>query len=395
MGGLAQVVATSISLTMKNRRLLGVASASALMVVGVRGATAASIPRVAPIAQGAPSLSPASPNTAPASSASSTAPPEDLTPSWEKDFGDRTLRGNTFLFPPHFDSAFIATYIGGRAEVRIVRVSDVSTQFGVFDLDVAGAGETIDLGIKLGDVVGLRLSGAGAAIVGSNIPAVAYNGATYSFGGGVRVPVRLFRIESSGSQLALVPYFGYAAGKVAALLPLFQNQPSLTLGTLLRGNGSELLFTPIKTTTFGLNAAFAQAFNRNFAVQAEAGLGRSVATLDRFDPSSQDRNGDSTGAWAYNFGVAFTADAGPCGFPLAGLAEWSVSRQPGTASLVSSSTGTSAHTIALGAYYTGRRDLQLGVVAALELGLPPIATDVGESDRPNSKDLRFELRYFW
>jgi hypothetical protein len=369
---------------MKHHRLLRAASASALTVLGTHGALAARVAQATP-----------SDSSLPSSATPTAQPPEDLTPPWEKDFGDRTLRGNTFLFAPHFDSAFIATYIGVRAEARFATVSNVVTSFGTFDLNVTGAAETLDFGFKLCDVVGLRLSGVGAAIVGSNIPAIAYNGATYSFGGGVRVPVRIFRIESSGSQLAVVPYFGYASGKVAALLPLFQNQPSVTLGTILQGNGGELIATPLKTTTFGLNAAFAQAFNRNFALQAEAGIGRSVATLDRFDPSTQQRNGDSVGAWDFAFGVAFTADAAPSGFPIAGLAEWSVSRQPGTASFVTSTTGTSAHTVALGAYYSGRRDLQLGVVGALELGLPATQTEIGLSERPNSKDARLELRYFW
>src|SRR4051812_8183761 len=104
------------------------------------------------------------------------------------DFGDRTLKGHTFLHPVFFDSAFVATYIGVRAELRFLHVPDVATQFGSFKLNLTGASESFDFGVKVSDVVGLRFTGAVRAIVGTNIPSVVYEGATYDLGAGLQVP---------------------------------------------------------------------------------------------------------------------------------------------------------------------------------------------------------------
>jgi hypothetical protein len=52
-------------------------------------------------------------------------------------------------------------------------------------------------------------------------------------------------------------------------------------------------------------------------------------------------------------------------------------------------------TLGLGVYYTGRHDLQLGVVGAVELGLAPVQIDGGESGSPIAEDIRLSMRYIW
>src|SRR5689334_7961825 len=84
----------------------------------------------ASIAQFAPPP-PSSPPPTPISPAVPPVPP--LVPELphrasDDDFGDRTLKGHTFLYPAFFDSAFVATYIGVRAELRFLNVPDVATQ---------------------------------------------------------------------------------------------------------------------------------------------------------------------------------------------------------------------------------------------------------------------------
>jgi len=313
----------------------------------------------------------------------------------DEDFGNRTLTGHTFLYPAYFDSAFVATYIGVRAELRFLHVPDVATQFGSFKLNLTGASESFDFGLKLTDIVGLRVTGAVRAIVGTNIPSVVYEGATYDLGAGLQVPIRLFRLESSGSQLALVPYFSFSSGQATTIFPLLRNGAGATLATFLVGNGGELAATPFDAVRFGLNAAFAQTFSPNFSLQAGAGLGRTVVTIKPFVPPVGDRQSDTEGAWAFNIAASFTADAAPNGFPLAGMFEWRTTRQPESTSLIVAQGSDTTHVLALGAYYSGRRDLQFGVVGALELGLGGVPTDTGTSGSPNAKDLGMILRYFW
>ena len=169
------------------------------------------------------------------------------------------------------ETAFIETYFGVRAEARFTHVSDVPTSFGNFNINLTGAAESIDFGVKLAEVVGIRLNAIATGLIGTNIPSIVYDGATYGHGFGVQVPVRLFRIESSGSQLSLVPLFNYASGQISTLSPLFRERPMVTLQTILQGNTGELISTPVKATRFGLSAAFAQAFSPYFGLQAAGG----------------------------------------------------------------------------------------------------------------------------
>ena len=180
------------------------------------------------------------------------------------------------------ETAFIETYFGIRAEARFTHVSDVPTSFGNFNINVTGAAQSIDFGVKLAEIVGLRLNAIVSGLIGTNIPSLVYDGATYGHGFGVQVPVRLFRIESSGSQLSLVPLFNYASGQVATLFPLFRERPMLTLQTVLQGNTGELISTPVKATRFGMTAAFAQALSPYFGLQAVAGLGGTVCQYQNF-----------------------------------------------------------------------------------------------------------------
>ena len=76
--------------------------------------------------------------------------------------------------------------------------------------------------------------------------------------------------------------------------------------------------------------------------------------------------------------------------------EWRMTRQPAVTSLIVSQGSDTSHILALGAYYSGRRDLQFGVVGALELGLSGVPTDTGTSGSPPARRIWTNfLRYFW
>jgi hypothetical protein len=312
-----------------------------------------------------------------------------------EEFGDRTLKGHTFQLPAYFPSAFVLTYLGLRTTARFVSIHNAPTIAGDLNLNTTGAAVSLDFGVKFNDIVALDVTAGVRAIVGTNLPALVYAGATYDHGLGVRVPVRILRIESSGTQLSLAPYFSFTSGQVATLLPLFINRPAATLATTLEGNTSELLAIPIKTTTFGLHVPFAQALSPIFGLQALAGFGRDVVNIKTFDTVQNQRVSNSVGGWNFDFAVAFGADGNPVGLPVAGLVEYTVSRQPAATSLIVNPDTQSVHTIAGGVYYSGRRDLQAGIIASWQVRLNPLQTDRGFSDRPSSTDLGVIIRYYW
>jgi hypothetical protein len=321
-------------------------------------------------------------------------PPPEPTTS-EGDFGNRTLKGNTFLYPAYFSTAFITTDFLNSSELHLVQVPDVNIPFGSFKLHLVGAVEKFELGIKLSDLVGLRFSGGARAIIGTNKPGFIYNGASYDVGAGLRVPIRLFRSESSGTQLTLQPYGAFSSGQVTTLFALLQNNPVITAATILGGNLGNLLTTPLKTIDFGIALPFAQTLSKNLSLQAIAGVGRNVVILDQFNARSGNRDSNSFGNWEFTFGAALAADGSPNGFPLAAMFEWVTDRQTASTSLVATPAVGTVTTLALGAYYTGRPNLQLGLTGALELGLAPVQIDNGESGSPTAEDIRFVLRYIW
>ena len=62
--------------------------------------------------------------------------------------------------------------------------------------------EGLDLGIKITDWVGIFAAGGVRSLVGTNLRSLTYAGATYDLGARVGGILRLFRSDSSGSQMS-------------------------------------------------------------------------------------------------------------------------------------------------------------------------------------------------
>lgn len=265
-----------------------------------------------------------------------------------------------------------------------------------FDLNLVGVAEGLDLGLKLTDWFGLQLTGGGRAIVGSNVPALVYDGATYAYEGRLAAVFRLMRLRSTGTQLSASISGAYGQGQVVSLAPLLDApDANVALQTLVDGNFGNALRTPFRHVDGRVSLLFAQAFGKLLSLQAAAAVGRHTIRVEPFDTVTGTRASLDTGGFQYLGGVALGIDAGPLHVPVGGLVEYSVTRQPGTATLVPSSMLETVHRAAAGVYFTGSRHLQTGVSVTWEGGLARIRTEDGESGRPDSKSAQFVLRYVW
>jgi hypothetical protein len=132
-----------------------------------------------------------------------------------------------------------------------------------------------------------------------------------------------------------------------------------------------------------------------FGIQVEGGLGGSSLTLSPFDPNTGTRVDEVTSGVNFRAGAAFDADFDTVNVPIAALAEYQMTREASASDLVGATTLDVLHTIALGLFYSGRPNLQAGVVFAWQLGVQPIGTPVGTSGRPDSKLAELMFRYVW
>ena len=96
--------------------------------------------------------------------------------------------------------------------------------------------------------------------------------------------------------------------------------------------------------------------------------------------------------------IALDIDGAPAGFPVDLLAEYALtlSSVMTTSANESSNNSATEHLLALGAYYSGRPDLQLGGTAYTLLGqVPLVAADSSLSGKPQDVGVLLVFRYIW
>ena len=316
----------------------------------------------------------------------------------------RQIGGATFLLPILQQQSFVSTYVGIREGVAVYHVPDLSIGIlGPQDVSLAGYQQTLDLGLRLTRWLGLWGEARGTIFTGLTLSSLLVGGGSFVASGEGGLVLRLLHFESSGTQLSLRAGGGYERGRALTLLPLLSaivDTPGVTLRSILDGNLREFLLVPIAERSVTGGLYLAQALGGPFlSLQSSASARRAWRTFRPFDPAVGDRVDLGTTATRFDLAVALTADFKPLGVPLGLMGEYlfTTGRQTEVAL---ARTNLNTHSVALGLYYTGRPNLQLGLGGVTVLDAEPrIGRDVRGnpvmSGRPRLAYGQLILRYIW
>ncbi|MBF5044201.1 hypothetical protein FGE12_17520 [Aggregicoccus sp. 17bor-14] len=317
--------------------------------------------------------------------------------------GDRILREHTLLFPVLQQNAVVSTHVGIREGLAQFQADQLPlADLGPRDVKLTGLQQTLDLSLRFTPWLALYLAGEGQAIIGTNGITLLRRGAAYDVRGDAGLAFRVLRNEASGTQLTLRGFLGASKGRNITVLPLLQslvNQPGRTLTDIAGGNLDDLLIVPTKEHAFGLGAYLAQTFGQGFSLQAGVTARRTVRTERLFDIVQGTEFDDDLFTFRLENAVAVTYDFAAHSVPIALMGEYrfDLGNRHGAALLSDSIT---ASTVALGVYYSGRPNLQLGLSAVRALNGDPLqGTDAqgqpAESESPKISYGELILRYVW
>jgi hypothetical protein len=336
------------------------------------------------------------------------APPAERTtvaeaPACHCDDHARQLHGHTFLFPILQSTAFVTTHLGLREGIARYDVPDLPIgTLGRTDVLLTGLQQTLDLGLGITDWLGLEGFARATIVTGANSRSLAINGGSVNLAGEAGAIVRVWRNENSGTQISARANFGYDKGSEITVLPLVSgilNNPLLTLEDVVQGNLRQLIRVPNSETSVNGGGYLAQAFSRTFSLQASARAEYGWREREPFDLVAGGRITEKTHAFRVNLAAALAADFAPHGVPVALLGEYLFTTGRETDVDLPDMT-LSTSTLALGVYYSGRPNLQvgLGVVDVLNAtrrrGLGAEGQTL-ESGNPTLTSGQFILRYIW
>jgi hypothetical protein len=349
---------------------------------------------------------------------------EELESTWGQ---QRTLGGHSFQLGTFVPSALISSYVGVRAGIEYHEVPGfaqlptlVSSGPQAVDLRTVNVAETIDFSVRLHDHFAIFGDGYGRARVGANINTLLGTGADYTYGGDLGLIVKLFTIKSF--QISLRGQVGYYAGQSAGILALFQDLSAIAQGAIqevqrnpvanvndaiyrlnnaFRTATSDLL-TPFSGFAWGGSLNIAQAIGKFVGIQASAGFYLDTASYrpTHFDIAS---NGPLTvehdvTTTRPTVGLALDVDLEPAGFPLGLMVEYRATALSIADSLMVANVDsrTVENLLAVGAYYSGRTDLQLGLTAYTLFGqAPTLGANAVPSGKPLDLATQLVFRYFW
>ncbi|MFP2912334.1 hypothetical protein ACLESD_46390 [Pyxidicoccus sp. 3LFB2] len=315
----------------------------------------------------------------------------------------RQLGGHTFLFPMLQQSAFVTTNAGLREGIARYDVPDLPIGvLGTTDVLLTGVQQTLDLGIAFTDWLGVAGFARGTLITGANARSLLVDGASVELLGQAGAVLRVWRNEPTGTQVSVRANFGYQDGSEVTVLPFLSSilaSPGSSLEEVLLGRLGQFILVPGTETSVNGGAFLAQALGRTFSLQASANGEYAWRERRPFNSELGDRFTQKTHAARLNLTAALTADFAPLGVPVALMGEYLFTTGEESQVLLPDRT-LGASTVALGVYYSGRPNLQLGVGAVRTLNAAPRLGLSGEGSSAESGDPslsygQFILRYIW
>lgn len=336
------------------------------------------------------------------------------------------MNGHRFPFPQFIPSSFVVSSFGVYAGVESRRVPNFPTDSSTgsltpkrIDLSTVSARQGIDAALRLHRVFALTFDLTGQARIGTNTDTLLGTGADYELGAGGGVLLRLLRTETF--QLSLRARGGYHGGQRAGIAGFYQSVRGIaeqTVNRVLRGDVGTLeaeearLDRAFSEAARGLVAS-ATGYNVSgmltaaWAMSSWAGLQimagyafddtTNVAQVFQLSTETNQRLQTSTQQHQFMAGLALDIGAASRGIPLDVVAEYQVlpltSRLTGVNRVDQSAV---EHRLALGLYYSGRTDLQLGVSGyTLLAGLRELGASAQLSGRAYDAGGMFVFRYIW
>jgi hypothetical protein len=316
----------------------------------------------------------------------------------------RELGGHTFLTPSFVDSALVLSYLGGRVGIEFESQLNISIE-GIepLDIDRIYIGEAIDAGVALFDRLQLFVHLVGIAGTSTDAESFFVRGSEYRLSATFGAMLKLFEIDATNTQVSIRGFVTPETGDVLTLLPLASaliESEFETLGEVLAARRGELLVTPYSAFRWGGGVAVAQPLTPLFSAQASARVTFESASVEPFDLPNGARRTLDWSSITPELGIALTGDADPVGVPLAVMLEYQISFSDREVEQTGLNDSDTWHTLAGGVYYTGRSDLQTGVVLYTVIDAEPLLTRttqdfVRTTDSADITGVRAVMRYFW
>jgi hypothetical protein len=345
------------------------------------------------------------------------------------ELGARTLRGHTFPYPRYLDSAFVATTFHVGAGVELYSQPEVQTGFAAsagepqlftYDRDLVFARLRAALDLAPWEVFALSFDATYLAQVGVSEQSLFLFGADTGYELGPGLKARLWRSDSGSTQLGL-HVGGRFAGGLQAVPQGLLRELALELAAIAQDQGRinclvaadfECAFDNIDLITaiqlhrkrYGANAFLnlAHAFSRAIGAQLTLGLGGSYSNYTWRYLGDID-----TGSFEFTAGLGPSFNFYP-DFPLGVSLEYrldvehnvydAVAGAEGQPSVEEATSDTAtAHRLAAGAYFTGRRDLMLGAIVGLSFIDESAELGKTAADQPKATlvSVQFDMRYFF
>jgi hypothetical protein len=348
----------------------------------------------------------------------------DAAVSWGE---GRVMDGHRFPFPQFLPSSFVVSSFAVHAGVESRRVPNFPTDASTgsltpkrIDLSTVSATQGVDATLRLHRLFALTFDLSGQARIGTNTDTLLGTGADYELGAGGGALLRLFRTHHF--QLSLRARGGYHGGQHAGIAGFYQSVRGIAEQTVQRVARGEIgtlqaeearldnAFTQAarqlvsSTTGFGVSGMVTAAWAMSSWAGLQAMVGyafdrtTNVADVFQLSTETSTRLRTTTQQSQIMAGLALDVGAASRGVPLDLVAEYELlplmSRRRGGVGQASQSA--IEHRIALGLYYSGRTDLQLGVSAyTLLAGLRELGAATQFSGRAYDAGGLFVFRYIW
>ncbi len=315
----------------------------------------------------------------------------------------RRVKGHVFLVPMLQDSAFVTTHVGIREGFALFEVPDLPVgRFGTRDITLSGIQQSLDLGLRLTEWLGVFGFGKAVVITGTDQTSLVVDGASVDFVGQAGAVVRLLANETTGTQVSLRARASRRDGQEITVQPLvlalIETAP-VTIADVSDGILGRLILVPTSETSVGGGAHAAQYINRYLSAQASVSVERGWITREPFRTDLARRESDDADVLTVQLEAALELDFSSLFAPVSLLGEYmhrlgerTRERRPDV------DLGASA--LGLGVYYVGRPNLQLGVGGVVTLSAEPrpgVAAE-GDSDLSGDPTLTYVdliLRYIW